>query len=186
MCYTRPDCAFVTIKHPEAIEERVLAHQAELRSEGDSVDGEIARVKQELAKIDQARGFYQRQAAFGRITEQEFDERMDETDELRQEKQSKLDRLLELRDDVAQVHAGLDYATEFLSKLEQRLPEIGQSWEELKVMSEEERAAILKARQEIIRSLVETAYVYADGRVRIEGVLDGSETAQFECRTHCT
>ena len=63
------------------------------------------------------------------------------------------------------------------------LPEIDVPPNELKRLSEKERKEILKRRQQIIRALVDTVWVYADKRVRIEGLLDGSEAAQFEYET---
>ena len=51
---------------------------------------------------------------------------------------------------------------------------------ELKAMSMEKREEIFKVRQEIIRSLVEKVTVWANGQVKIEGALDGSEATQFE------
>ncbi len=173
------------IQHPEAIEAQVLDHQSKLQAEGESIDGEIARTKQQLAKINEARMFYHRQAGFGRITEEDYEGLLRESDGQRDEVQLELQRLRELRDDMQKVRAGLDYAAEFMQKLQEMLPEINQPWDELKEMTEEDRTSILRSRQDIVRSLAQTVFVYSDGRVRIEGLFDGSEAAQFEYRTHC-
>jgi hypothetical protein len=39
---------------------------------------------------------------------------------------------------------------------------------------------VLKIRREIIRALVDKVVVYASGEVKIYGLLDGSEAAQFD------
>jgi hypothetical protein len=52
---------------------------------------------------------------------------------------------------------------------------IDQRPKELRNLLREQRRDILKQRQAIIRSLVEKVDIYADGRVRVEGVFDGQE-----------
>ena len=130
--------------------------------------------------MDNERAFYQRQAARDKMTEAEFDARMEETEEARRYWQSEVERLRESRDNAAKVQAGLDYATELLTTLQEVLPGIDQTPQELKALPKDEREEILTARQTIIRALCDKIWVYADGRVEIEGVLDGSEAAQFE------
>jgi site-specific DNA recombinase len=103
------------IKRPELIRKQVLDRQAELQAQGNSVDSEIEHARRRLAEIDQERAFYQRQAARGKLTEQEFDQRMNETEESYQHWQSELDRLKELRDNQAQIYAGLDCVDELLA-----------------------------------------------------------------------
>jgi site-specific DNA recombinase len=168
------------IKRPDLIREQVQARQAELQAQGESADGEIAHARRKLAKIDQERAFYQRQAARGKMTEAEFDARMGETEEACQYWQSELARLQELRDDAAKVEASLDYATELLTTLQEVLPEIDVPPDELKELLEEERNEILESRRDIIRALVDKVEVYASGKVKIYGLLNGSERAQFE------
>jgi len=168
------------IKRPDLIREQVQARQAELQAQGESADGEIAHARRKLAKIDQERAFYQRQAARGKMTEAEFDARMGETEEACQYWQSELARLQELRDDAAKVEASLDYATELLTTLQEVLPEIDVPPDELKELLEEEHNEILESRRDIIRALVDKVEVYASGKVKIYGLLDGSERAQFE------
>lgn len=168
------------IKQPDAITMQVLARQEELRSQGDNVNGDIAHARRKLAEVDQERAFYQRQAARAKITEQEFDLRMDETDEARRHWQDEIQRLQELRDDAEKVQSGLDYVTELLTSIQAKLPGIDQSPDELKQMPEEERNEILKMRRKIIRALVEKVVVWSDKRVKIFGLIDGSESAEFE------
>jgi len=168
------------IKRPDLIREGVLARQTELQAQGDSVEGDIAHAHRRLAEIDQERAFYQRQAARGKITEAEFDARMEETEEAHQYWRAELARLQELRDNQDKIQAGLDYATEPLTTLQAKLAEIDQTPEELRDLPEEKRNEILKIRRNIIRSLVDKVVVYADGQVEIHGLLDGSEAAQFE------
>ena len=89
------------IKRPDLIREQVQARQAELQAQRESADGEITHARRRLAKIDQERTFYQRQAARGKITEMEFDARMDETEDACKYWQSELACLRELRDGTA-------------------------------------------------------------------------------------
>ncbi len=168
------------IKQPELIHSQVLTRQAELQAQGDSVDGDIAHARRKLAEIDEQRAFYQRQASRGKIKENEFDARMDETEAEQEYWQGELERLRELRDNTTKVQAGLDYITRLMTTLQERLPSIDQTPEELKALSEEEQNRILKERQTIIRALCDKVLIFADGRVRIEGMLDGNEAAQFE------
>jgi DNA invertase Pin-like site-specific DNA recombinase len=168
------------IKRPDLIRQEVLARQAELQAQGESVEGDIAHARRKLTEVDQERAFYQRQAARGKITEVEFDTRMGETEEAWQYWQTEIDRLKELRDNAASVEASLDYATELLTTLQTQLPGLDQSLEELKAMPREKREEVFKKRQEIVRTLCEEVHIWADGRVELIGVLDGSEASQFE------
>jgi hypothetical protein len=167
------------IKQPDLIQMQVLAQQEELQSQGKSVDGEISHARRRLAEVNQERAFYQRQAARGKIDEAEFDARMEESEEARRYWKAEIKRLTELRDDAAKVQEGLDYATELLESFQARLPEIDQTPAELKAMAEEQRNAILRDRQEIVRAMTEKVIIWSDRRVKIMGVLDGGESAQF-------
>jgi DNA invertase Pin-like site-specific DNA recombinase len=171
------------ITRPDVIRQQVEARQAELQAQSDSVDGEIAHARRKVSEVDQERAFYQRQAARGKITEVEFDQRMKETEEARVYWQEELTRLQELRDNTEKIQSGLDYTTELMLTLQEVLPEIDQTLEELKEMSEDKRDWVLKKRREILRALCNKVDVYADGRVVIEGLLDGSEAAQFDLGT---
>jgi len=168
------------IKQPDLIRAQVASHIDALRAEGESINGEISHVRLKLAEIDQERAFYQRQGARGMISEAEFDARMEETEEARQHWREELDRLVELRDNADKVQSGLDYATQFLTALQAELPDIDQPLEELLAMPEDERNAILKTRQKIIRALCDKVEIWSDGRIKLYGVLDGSEASQFE------
>jgi hypothetical protein len=168
------------IKQPELIRAQVTSHIEVLRAEGDSASGEIAHVRLKLAEVDQERAFYQRQAARGKISEEEFDARMEETEEARQHWREELDRLTELRDNAAKVESGLEYATQFLTALQAQLPDIDQTLDQLIAMSQDERNAILKIRQKIIRALCDKVEIWSDGRIKLYGVLDGTEAAEFE------
>jgi len=172
------------ITRPDVIRKQVEARQAELQAQSDGDDGEIAHARRKVSEVDQGRAFYQRQAARDKITEAEFDQRMSETEEARVYWQEELTRLQELRDDNEKIQSGLDYTTELMLTLQEVLPEIDQTLEELKEMSEDKRDWVLKKRREILRALCNRVDVYADGRVVIEGLLDGSEAAQFDLGTH--
>lgn len=147
--------------------EQVQTRQVELQAQGDSVNGDINHARRRMAEVNSERAFYQRQAARGKMTEAEFDTRMEETEEARQYWQSELARLQELRDNRDKVQAGLDYATKLLTAIQKKLPE-------------EARNEILRMQQDIIRALVDKVVVYADGQMVIEGLVDGSEAAQFD------
>jgi DNA invertase Pin-like site-specific DNA recombinase len=171
------------IRQPDTIREQVSIRQAELLEQDNAVDGDIARIRHRLAEIEQERAHYSRQEARGKITEKEFDCRMDETRERHLYWQSELDRLLELRDNAVKVQAGLDYATELLTVLRGRLSEIDIPPDELRELPDDRRAKILEKQRTIIRALCDRVTVYASGKVVIDGVLDGSEAAQFELAT---
>jgi len=97
--------------------------------------------------------------------------------------ESEFARLQELRDSQDKIQAGLDYATELLTTIQKELPRIDIPYNELKKLSEKECNEILKTHQEIIRALVDKVEVYASGKVKVYGLLDGSEAAQFELDT---
>ena len=168
------------IKRPDLIRHQIDQRQAELRAQGDCADGEIERARKKLTDVDSERAFYQRQAARGKITEQEFDGRMDETEQQRQHWQEELVRLKELRDNTVRVNAGLDYSEHLLTAMRTNLESIDRKPEELTALPQDRQDAILKERQRIMQALVERVNVYADGRVEVLGVLDGTEAGQFE------
>ena len=168
------------IRRPDHIRLQVLARQEELQRQGDGVDGDVAHARRKLAEVERERAFYQRQAARGKMTEREFDARMEETEDARRYWQGELDRLKELRDNAVKVQNGLEYATELLTSLQARLPEIDQTPEELAALPKEQQESILRERQKIIRALCDKVIVWSDRRVQLVGVIDGSEAAQFD------
>ncbi len=168
------------IKQPDSINTYILGRQAELQTQGESVGGDIAHTRQRLAEVDNERAFYQRQAGRGKMTEQEFDARMEETKESRQYWQSELERLKELRDNRDKVQTGIDYVNKLMANIQTILPVADIPPGELKKLAKERQIEIFKMRQDIIRALVRKVTVRANGQVKIEGVLDGSEAAQFE------
>ena len=86
----------------------------------------------------------------------------------------------ELRDNQDKVQAGLGYVKRLMTSIETLLPVADIPPDELKKLPEERRNRILKIRQGIIKALVEKVTVWASGQVKIEGLLDGSEAAQFD------
>ena len=104
---------------------------------------------------------------------------MDETEHQREHWQSEVDRLRELRDDVEKVEAGLDYSEKLLTVMRSKLGAIDIPPDELTCLSNNRQDAILKERQRIIQALAERVNVYADGRVEVLGVLDGTEAGLF-------
>jgi hypothetical protein len=168
------------IKQPDMIAMQVKNRQKELRAQGDRVDGDIANARRRLAEVDQERAFYQRQAGRGKIDEREFDSRMDESQQALHYWQLEIERLIQLRDDAAKVQSSLDYSRELLTLLQDALPEIDQTLDELKIMPQDERERVLKKRQDIIRALCDRVVIWSDRRVKLVGVLDGTESAQFD------
>ena len=54
--------------------------------------------------------------------------------------------------------------------------------EELATLPKERQESILQERQDIIRALCEKIIVWSDRRVKLVGVIDGSEAAQFDLK----
>jgi|GEM_PF-4885193 len=173
------------IKTPELIQEQVEARQAELQQQGDSTEGDIAHVKQSMTDVENQRAIFQRQLGRGKITEDEFDARMAETAEAMEHWQEELRRFTDLRDNSAMIKDGLAYARELLEALQRELPGLEQTPEELRGLPNDQQVAIQTRRQTIIRALCDKIVVYANGKIRIEGLLDGSEGAQFGLQGSC-
>ena len=161
------------IKKPEIITRQVAAKQARLQTENDNFDGEIAKAHREIQNIDAERAFLTRQGRKGLITEEEFEQQMNETMEAQNYWDGEIERLTELRDNSSKVKAGLDYAYALLGEYRAKLVEINQSQEKLDSMPFEKRETILQRRQKIIRALCEKVYIFSDGRIEIEGVING-------------
>lgn len=166
------------IEHPELVLRQVQSRQAELKAQGEDLDGDIARLRRRLAELEQERLNTTRQLNRGKIEESHYDVLIAEIEGEENEAKDELSRLLELRDDAQKVKAGMEYAERFLINLQARLPEIDQTPEELKFMPESRRLAILAERQKIIGSLCSRVMIYADGRVDIDGMIDAG-TVQF-------
>jgi DNA invertase Pin-like site-specific DNA recombinase len=169
------------IKRPDMVRDQILAKQAELQAQGDSVDGDIAHARQRLVEIDQQRTNYSRQQAKGLIDWDEFEQRMAETDDNRQFWQDELFRLQELRDNAEGVRAGLDYVSELMGQFQTAIPAIDHSPEEMRALSKEDRDAVQRERRKIVRALVEKVYVCADGRVQVEGVIEPMPEYESGC-----
>ena len=168
------------IRQPDIIQEQIQVRRTELQAQGGDLDSEIARALAEVAKVDHARAELSRQQAYGKISWQEFEARIAETEIARRERAAEADRLRALRDDAQRVQAGLDYVQHFMQTLQAQVQGIDQEPDALNALPENERRAILEKRRRIIRALCDRVTVWADGRIKIEGVLDGSEAVQFE------
>ena len=57
-----------------------------------------------------------------------------------------------------------------------------QTPKELAALPKEQQESILQERQDIIRALCEKVIVWSDRRVKLVGVIDGSEAAQFDLK----
>lgn len=105
---------------------------------------------------------------------------MGKTERVKEHRDSELARLKELRDNSEKVTAGLDYTRGLLAALGEALPMIDHSPGELRALPKAERRHILKQRRSIVRALVHRVLLFSDGRVTIEGMLDGGEAPQFD------
>jgi glutaredoxin 2 len=82
-----------------------MNRQAALRAQGDSLDGDINRIRTRLDELGEERAAYQRMFARKRISEVEFDRRMDETENAFRMLQDDLEQLKTLRDDRAVLYS---------------------------------------------------------------------------------
>jgi len=105
---------------------------------------------------------------------------MDETGSSLEHWQSEIARLTELRDGTTAVQDALNYTDEILTEFRERLDEIDQPLDELQAMPQDQRNEILETRRKIVRALCDKATIRSDGRVKLIGVIDGSESAQFD------
>jgi hypothetical protein len=80
------------------------------------------------------------------------------------------------------VQNGLEYATELLTSLQARLPEIDQTSEQLAALPKEQQVPILQERQDINRALCANVTAWSDRCVKLVGVIDGSEAAQLDLK----
>lgn len=168
------------ITQPDLIKMQILVRQEELQKQGESVDGDIAHARRRLSEVDGERSFYQRQGARGQITEREFDARMAETEETARYWQVEIKRLTELRDDAERVQAGLSYMEELLGNVQSRLPELDWTPEELAQLPDPDRRGILEEQKKIVQALVQKVTVWANGHIKVTGILDGSEGTHFD------
>lgn len=145
--------------------------------QGDNLDGEIAKKRQQIAAIEQDKMTYTRQLARERISEEVYDSLIAEANESEVDLKEQLDHLLILRDDQKRTQRTIAYAERLLTNIRERLPEINQSPEELTKLPEEQRRAIMLERQEIIKGLCDKVIVYASGDITIKGLI---EVSQFD------
>ena len=111
---------------------------------------------------------------------------MDETEERLEYWQADLTILMTLRDEADKVQIALDYIQELMGSIQEKLPAIDIPPEELCKLPEGEQMQILKARQEIIRALVNKVYLFSNGAILIDGVIEGIEALLFTPRTRET
>jgi site-specific DNA recombinase len=170
------------LKNPEIVREQIESRVSELQSRGEKTAAEILHIQRRLESIEGERAFYQKKAAQGIITEAEFDQRMRDTAEQIEHWTEELDRLRALMYEAERVESSLDYAEKLFSELRDRLDYLDCDPTTLARLPSEERTNILKERQKIIRLLVDKVTVNAKREVIIEGVIDGSESSNFDLR----
>lgn len=115
---------------------------------------------------------YTRQLARGKITEAIYDALIEELEDTEKELREQLDDLITMRDDAQKVDNSIEYVKRLLERIQERLPKINQSEEELLAMSEEEKDIILQERQRIVRALCDKVHIFADGDIEIEGIIE--------------
>ncbi len=172
--------ADVIVANPELIMQQVHARQVNLQQEGDSLDGEISRMKARLSQIEQEKLAYTRQQARGQITEEMFDTLIAESNQAIVTIQTDLQDAIELRDNSRKVQNAMSYAQELLSNIQAKMPEIDFTPEQFKTFSEEKQEWILTERKKIIEAVCEKVIIFANGRIEIEGLIDGDEVSSFE------
>jgi chromosome segregation ATPase len=168
------------LRNPTLLRQQIEARVEELQSKSDESHNEILRIERRIESIKNERAFFQKKAAQGKISESEFDDRMDETAEQIEFWGNELERLKAYMHETQRVQTSIDYVEELFSKFCNRLEYLDCDSSTLELLSKEERDNILKERQEIIRILVDKVTVNSKREVTIEGVIDGSEGAQFE------
>lgn len=168
------------IKHPELIKQQVRAEQDALQAEGDDLDGKIAQAERKLTSLESERAVYIRQNGRGLISDQEFEMVMSETKQKQDYYQTELDRLGELRDDALAIDSELETAFRLLNNIERKLSELNHDLEQLKAMTRADRDAILSERQQIIRSLCKKIRIFADGNIKIDGMVDHAPVSHFD------
>lgn len=172
------------IENPDLIFEQVYNRQTELQAQGDSLDSDINKARGRLKAIEQEKLAYSKQQARGQITEAMYDTLITECEENKKEEQEELERLLQLREDGQSLRNAMSYAENLITNLQERLPEIDITQEELEQLPEEKQEEILKERQQAIRALCDKIYIYANGEIDIDGLIDPIKASHFTSVTH--
>lgn len=171
------------ITHPELIIEQVHNRQRELKEQGDNLDSEIAQKRRQIAAIEQDRMTYTRQLGRGKITESVYDALIAEIEETEADYKEQLNHLLTLRDDKRKVRTSIAYAEKLLANIQQELPEINQTPEELVALPEAKQREIMLKRRDRIKSLCDKVIIYADGNITIKGLIAVSDFIEPASKT---
>lgn len=150
-----------------------------LLGQADSIDGDLSQASKQLAQIKQERIFLTRQAKKRLISEGEYEMLMKETEKQKEYWQGEIERLQELRDNEEILNDSINYAVTLMESLQENLSEINQGRKELKKLSPGQQKQILLKRQKIVRSLCEKVFLFPDGNIKIEGVLDTGLLSDF-------
>lgn len=172
------------LNQPDFIREYIENKLSQYESDRTQLDKEIIQAKNRIRDIENTRAFYQRKAAEGKITETEFDSRMDETKEDINYWCEVLEGYQVIKLDNQKMRDSLDYAEELFTKLRAGLEYLDCEQDVLNAKPESERNLILTKRQEIIRTLVDRVTVNSQRNIQVFGVLDGSESLQFGYRAY--
>ena len=168
------------LKNPGYIREQVEMKVYEAHSQYETHQNEILKIQQRIVSIHSERAFYQKKAAQGKITEEEFDRRMDETSEQIEYWENEIGNLRSLTTDVERLRESVDYAEMLINKINGSIDYLDCSPDSLITLPEEERNNILMKRREIIRILIDKITIDHKRIVSIDGLIDGSEASQFE------
>lgn len=172
--------ADVIIANPELIMQQVHNRQITLQQQGNDLDSDINKMQANLARIDSEKMAYSRQQAKGQITEEMFDALIAESNEAQATIQEDLQSAIELRDNSRKVQNAMSYAQQLLSNIQAKMPEIDFTQEEFKTFDKDRQDWILTERKKIIEAVCEKIIIFADGRIEIEGLIDGDEVSGFD------
>lgn len=178
--------ADVIIAQPSLIMQQVRSRQITLQQQGDDLDSDISRMQAGLAKIEREKMAYTRQLGREQITEEMYDALIAESNEAQATIQEDLQAAIELRDNSRKVQNAIIYAQQLLANIQAKMPEIDFTQEVFKTFAKDRQDWILTERKKIIEAVCEKIYIFANGRIEIEGLIDGDEVSSFDLAGLCT
>jgi DNA invertase Pin-like site-specific DNA recombinase len=164
------------LPNPQFVVSQVESRINELQKQGDNANGEIAQINKALQDLETERAFYQKKTAQGKISELEFDQRMDETTSEIERLNAQLAYLLKLRHEAEVVQNSLDYVSVLFSHLKEKAFSLDVVPQALAEMTKAERDENLKGRKTILRMLISKAILFSSQKIKLLCAIDGSET----------
>jgi DNA invertase Pin-like site-specific DNA recombinase len=163
------------LPNPQHVIAQMEAKVNKLQAEGENAEGEIAHIERRIQEVDSERRFFQKKAAQGKISENEFDQRMDESNSEMNGLREQLAYLYKLRHDSEKVRKSLDYVVVLFSKLKEVAVVYDYKPNELADMTVDERRNCLSGWQSVFRMLIKQALIFSSQQVNLSCVVDGSE-----------